>query len=77
MGKPHKFKMQKCDRCKKKYRGYYILLCDCPDCFAKFWMIRSIWGKHLCKKCRKEVDFPYTKKDFEKLGLTKIKGDYY
>jgi hypothetical protein len=61
-------KERKCDRCKKKYKGYIILLCDCPDCFVKLMLINSIYGRHLCEKCRKEVDFPFTKKDFEKLN---------
>ena len=63
----HNLGMQKCDRCKKNYGGYHILLCDCPDCFWKFIMIKELYGKHLCKKCRKELDFPFTKKDFEEL----------
>lgn len=64
-------KIRECDRCKKKYKGYIILLCDCPNCFGKFMLINSIYGRNLCKKCRKEVDFPFTKRDFENLKQQK------
>lgn len=60
-------KERKCNRCKKKYKGYNILICDCSDCFVKFLLINSIYGRHLCKECREEVNFPFTKRDFEQL----------
>lgn len=50
-----KFKTEKCDNCNEIYRGYPILICDCPDCFWMFIRVREIYGKHLCKKCRKII----------------------
>lgn len=67
VNKKHKLKERTCDRCKEKYEGYKMLFCDCPECFGKFLMITSIYGRHLCKKCRKAVNFPWSKKEFRKL----------
>jgi len=55
-------KKNKCDRCGKGYEPYKILICKCPECFMMFWLTRSIYGKHLCERCREEVRIMLPKK---------------
>jgi len=45
-------KKNKCNLCKEEYEPYKILICKCPECFMMFWLTRSIYGNHLCRKCR-------------------------